>query len=79
MVFRIKLLSVLLQMAKLKLRNYPLVQIMLLLLLLDFIYLFLERGKGRKKEGEKHRLAASHMPPTRDLDHKTQACALTGN
>ena len=26
-------------------------------------YLFIERGKGREKEGEKHRLVASYMHP----------------
>ena len=31
-----------------------------------FIYLFLERGKGREKEGEKHRLVASHRQLTWD-------------
>ena len=44
-------------------------------------YLFLDRGRRRKKEREKninvqekHRLVASHTPPTGDLDHNPGMC-----
>ena len=60
-----------------------------------FTYLFSERGKGREREREregerqrninvreKHQLAASLTPPTKDLAHNSGGvvpCALTGN
>ena len=34
---------------------------------LKVLLIFRERGRERKREGEKHRLSASHVPPTRDL------------
>ena len=37
-------------------------------------YLFLERGREGEREGEKHQLAASHMPPTRDLTYNPSMC-----
>ena len=50
-----------------------------------FIY-FQRQGKGGRKDRERnidvqkiHQSVASHTPPTGDLTHTTQACALTGN
>ena len=41
----------------------------------DFIYLFLERGKGKKKEGEKQQcVVASRVPLTGDLAHNPGMC-----
>ena len=45
------------------------------------LYLFIcfcERGRKGEKEGEKYRLVASRIPPTRNLACN-QACTLTGN
>ena len=40
-----------------------------------YLFIFIEKGKDGEREGEKHQwVVASHMPPTRDLDHNPGMC-----
>ena len=55
--------------------------ILFFIVILRFIYLYLERGEERETEREgtidvreKHRVAASHMCPTRDRTHNPGIC-----
>ena len=39
-----------------------------------YLLIFRERGRERVREGEKHRVVASHAPPTGDLAHNPGMC-----
>ena len=44
--------------------------------MLEFIYLFIftQRRREGEREGEKHCVVASHVPPTGDLAHNPGRC-----